>query len=36
MIIWAWFQGDKTKAVFVLTDNHPVNYSSDTICVGTV
>ncbi len=28
--------GEKTKAVIVLTDNHPVNYLNDNISVGTV
>lgn len=28
--------GEKTKAVIVWTDNHPVNYLSDNISAGAV
>lgn len=36
MKLWAWLQGEKTKAVTVLTDNPPVNYLRDNIYVATV
>lgn len=36
MKLWASLQGEKTKAVIVLTDNHPVNYLRDNISLGAV